>query len=861
LEIPIDDALDASVIFVVFSAPRVVGYPTHARMSFSDVFLNYRHVNLNVLKKEIHRLTTDNQRYPDSPAIYSSDFIHSLSIFIMASNLELAHKTQRPELHQYKLDLLRELKRAQIENHVETMGDFCKAASTVFKPRNDSSSSPACSLTSSVFHQALDLLVDSTLRKKEEKQEVSIYWKRIKTKSAQQSKQNTMASTTFKPKNDISSSPACSLSSSVFPQALEFLADATLRKKEAKQEVSIYWKRIKTKSAQQSKQNTMAPTKFKPKNDSSSSPTCGLSSIVFPQALDLLVDSTLHKKEEKQEVSFHWMRIKTKSARQSKQNNMGTTHFKPKNDSSSSPACGLSSSVFHKKAMEFLSDATLHKKEEKQEVVPIYWMRIKTKSAQQSKKNAMDSTNSSPKKFKPRNDISSVPACGLSSSMFHQAMEFLADAALHKKKEKQEVPIYWTRVKTKPVQQSKQNTTALTRTQQKDNKRAIVDELKGVLSAKRARRQNAASIFEELIGKFLIPEMDTEPKQHPIITELNKTFLTKEAAAKKSNTPNNFDERTPAIAVIQGLLKRNALKELKTGSKKASNTVLDKSDPVIQEVLARRKKQFVVKEFRERSNFFREMHKKADAVIHELSTKFVLRELTERAKDKEEWCEKSDLIINDLDYRFALRELSESFAVQEEESFTANEELQEKLSCVVQELYRKFMLRELKESAEEKAIDLDLFLGKDAHMTVQHQLLKKFLIQDLNARARALEEFHMKICLVLQDLKDRFEWVETQEFKQLVIQDLADRSDALQEFHEKSSLVHVELLKKFVLDEVKERSHHVVLDLKEKTGLVLDELNDSLDWVSVHNPNYSAGMMDWVELQDRTEWDICDDDF
>lgn len=471
--------------------------------------------------------------------------------------------------------------------------------------------------------------------------------------------------------------------------------------------------------------------------------------------------------------------------------------------------------------------------------------------------------------FKPRNYISCDPACNLSNSAFHQcrqAMGFFAEtAALHKNEEKQDVvlPIYWTRRKNNYAQQSLQSTISPTNMtpshEEKDknttSKRAmIVDELKAVLSAKRARRENAASIRDELVRKFVIREMDnTEPKQHPIISELNKIFLTKEAAAKRSNTPNDFDERTPAIAVIQGLLKRNALKELKKGSKKASKmAALDKCDPVIQEVLARRKKQFVVKELRERSNFRRDMHEKADAVIHELSMKFVLGALTERAKDKEEWCEKCDIIINDLDYRFALRELSEFF--------TAHEDLHDKLSCVVQELTRKWMQRELKERAQEKVINRERHLCKDAHRAVQEQLLKKFLIQDLNARAGALEEFHKKTDLVLQELKDRFEWVETQEFKQLVIQDLADRSEALQEFRERSSLVHVELLKKFVLDELKERSH-VALDLKEKVALVLVELNEKLDWVSIHEPNHSAGMMDWVELQDRTEWDICDDDF
>jgi hypothetical protein len=944
----------------------------------------------------------------------------------MASNFTKAHKKQGPVLHHYKKYLLQELKLAQIETHVEAMEDFRKAASTVFKPRNDISSSPACALSigvfhqimdfsagatphkkkeerevvpmywtriktksaqqikqntmnptdfkprenipsspvcglssTSVFHQAMDFSADSTLHKKKEKQEVSMYWTRIKTKSAQQIKQNTMDPTTFKPREDISSSPVCGLSSTnVFHQVMDFSADATLHKKKEKQEVSMYWTRIKTKSAQQSKQNTMDPTTFKPREDISSSPVCGLSSTnVFHQVMDFSADATLHKKEEKQEVPMYWTRIKTKSAQQSKQNTMdptdlAPTNFKPREEILSTPVCGLSnSSVFHQ-VMDFSADAILHKKEEKQEV-PMNWTRIKTKSAQQSKQNTMDPTDLAPTNFKPREEISSTPVCGLSnSSIFHQVMDFSADAILHKKKEKQEVPMYWTRIKTKSAQQIKQNTVDttnlaptnfkpreeisstpvcglsnssvfhqvmdfsadailhkkeekqevpmnwtriktksaqqikqntmdptnfvptrnLTPTHKKDNttsKRAIVDELKGVLSSKRARRKKAASIFDELIGRFVTREMVTEPKQHPIISELNKIFLTNEAAAKKSNTPNAFDERTPAIAVIQGLLKRNALKELRTGSKKASKMVLDKFDPVIQEVFARRKQQFVVKEFRERSDFCRQMHEKANTVIHELSTKFVLRELTERAKDKEAWCEKSNMIINDLNYRFALRELSESFTAQggsftaHEESFTAHheEELQEeKLSYVVQGLTRKFMLRELKERVEEKAIDRELFLGKDAHMAVQYQLLKKFLIQDLHARARALEEFHSKTDLVLQDLKERFEWVETQEFKQLVIQDLADRSEAIQESQVKSSLVLVELLKKFVLDELKERSH-VALDSKAKTAGVLEELNEELDWVSVHEPIHSTGMMDWVELQDRTEWDICNDDF
>ena len=848
----------------------------------------------------------------------------------MASNLKIAHK--------------KELKRPQIETHFEAMKDFRKAASTLFKPRNDVSSSPACGLSSSVFHQAMDFLADASLHEKQEKKEVPIYsWTRIKTKSAQQIKQNTTAPTDFKPRGNVSPSPACDLSSGAFHQAMDFLADATLHEEEEheeeeKQEVPTYcWTRIKTKSAQQIKRNTMdptnlAPTNVKRRNGTSPSSPCGLSSSVFHQAMDFSADASLHEEEEKQEVLpiYCWTRIKTKSVQQIKHNIMDPTNFKHREDVSPSPACCLSSSVFHQ-AMDFLADATLHEEEEKQEVpiycwtrikaksaqhikrntmdppnlvtmnvksrgdvssspacdlsssifhqamdfsadaslhekeekqeVPIYcWTRIKTKSAQQIKRNTMDPTNLVTMNAKPKNGISPSSACGLSSSVFHQVMDFSADASLHEKEEKQVVPIYcWTRIKTKSAQQIKHNamdSANLTPTHEKENntksKRAIVDELKGVLSSKRARRKIVASIFDELIGRFVIREMDTKPKQRPIVSELNKVFLMKKLAVKKSNTPNDFDERTPAIAVIQGLLKRNALKELRAGRKKSSKMVLGKLDPVIQEVLARRKKQSVVKEFNERSNFCREMHEKANAVIHELSMKFVLRELTVRAKDKEEWCEKSDMIINDLDYRFALRELSESF--------TAKEELQEKLSCVVQGLTRKFMVRELKARGEEKAIDRDIFLGNDAHMAVQYQLLKNFLIQDLHARARALEEFHCKTDLVLQDLKDRFEWVETQEFKQLVIQDLADRSEALQEFQEKSSLVHVELLKKFVLHDLKERSR-VALDLKEKTALVLDELNEKLDWVSVHEPNHSAGMMDWVEVQHRTEWDICNDDF
>jgi hypothetical protein len=255
-------------------------------------------------------------------------------------------------------------------------------------------------------------------------------------------------------------------------------------------------------------------------------------------------------------------------------------------------------------------------------------------------------------------------------------------------------------------------------------------------------------------------------------------------------------------------------------------------------VCGRRFKEEVLGELKKRSADKKEHDEKYGIVFHELVKKLVFRELQEHTKVRRKLHENLDQVVQELTMRFK-----------------ANHEFHERSARIILELVKKWVTVELNErNAARKALyeKYDLLL---------QELTMKFVLQELKSRSQSIEDLHRKSKKVVQELKDRWDWIEIQEFKQLVIQDMKERSQAVQEHHGRSRRLRVELLNKFVLDELQEKLPTACQESNQKTGFMMEELTDTLDWVrvvNVHKSTNHKGMMEWSEVKDRSEWVVCE---
>jgi hypothetical protein len=229
-------------------------------------------------------------------------------------------------------------------------------------------------------------------------------------------------------------------------------------------------------------------------------------------------------------------------------------------------------------------------------------------------------------------------------------------------------------------------------------------------------------------------------------------------------------------------------------------------------------------------------HEQYCAALKEMSEKFELRKLEERSKEVNVTRWKASQVLRELKDCWDLLEIEglKQLLIEDlSDMCKALESFRKRKNRVHHELSRAFAMTELVQW-----VDAREHQRKQYH-EVLREMGEQVTVQDMMLRSTEIDSLPQKALVKLHTLTKRGDWQENEESDEFPNEQLSTvTSKSNQECRERTSGT--------------KKSFGAV---RQAETLILQELNEKLDWVSVSEPN--SGKLEYVEVGDRKEWVVC----
>jgi hypothetical protein len=329
---------------------------------------------------------------------------------------------------------------------------------------------------------------------------------------------------------------------------------------------------------------------------------------------------------------------------------------------------------------------------------------------------------------------------------------------------------------------------------------------------KRRLHQNFAAVLDEILQTAGLRQSVEESKTQQISSEhfnfvlqelvnLDRSSMTQRAACSEKVSGSTFHRQ-------EELIRRQS---------QVRCSIQDHAKEVQQQLLHA----FAVKELIRQAETRERHHEQYCAALKEMSEKFKLRKLEERSKEVNGMRWKASQVLQELKDRWDLREIE------------ALESFRKRKSRVHHELFRAFAMTELVRWVDAREHK------RRQHREVLQEMGEQFTVQDMMLRSTAIDSLPWKALVKLETLTKSCDWQENEESDEFTTEQLStETSKSAQECRERTTGT--------------KKSDSVGCQVET---LILQELNEKLDWVSVTEPN--SGKLEYVEVGDRKEWVVC----
>jgi hypothetical protein len=343
---------------------------------------------------------------------------------------------------------------------------------------------------------------------------------------------------------------------------------------------------------------------------------------------------------------------------------------------------------------------------------------------------------------------------------------------------------------------------------------------------KRRLHQKFAAVLDEILQTAGLRQSVEESKTQQISRE-HFNFVLQELVNLDGSS---MTQRAACSGKVSGSTFHRQEELIRQSQMRCS--IQDHAEEVQQQLLHA----FAVKKLIRRAETREHHHEQYCAALKEMSEKFKLRKLEERSKEVNVMRWKASQVLQELKDRWELLEIEGlKWLVIEDLSdmHKALESFRKRKSSVHHELFRAFAIKELVRWVDGREHK------RRQHREVLQEMGEQFTVQDKILRSTAIDSLQWKAVVKPQTLTKSCDGQENEESDEFTTEQLStNTSKSAQECRECTTRT--------------EKSDSVGCQAET---LILQELNEKLDWVSVTEPN--SGKLEYVEVGDRKEWVVC----